>query len=95
MTVQKIWVYGVHVKGVKNKCRKVDLHIISDLDSSMELDEKIARSRAENWIKRNMKSVISAQATATYWQVNDGMKQWQPFNKEHNIRWTIQLNPHH
>jgi hypothetical protein len=91
-----IWRYGVVVTGIKKRCRKVERHISAngngtDLGETSEApSEETARVLAKAWIAENMKTVVKAYATATYWE-NDGhgFLSWQPFEEAHNVRWLL------
>lgn len=84
------WDYGVSVRGVKKKCRKVDHHIVTLSKDHLEVIEEDARRLAREWIEKNMKSVVNAIATATMWtDSGDGVKTWQPFTDSHNLKFYL------
>lgn len=96
-----IWKYGVNCYGVKNKCRKTEFHSSSKnelgsasaengLPSSQEAIE-----RAKAWLAKNMKEHKKAIATATYWQIENGVETWEIMSKEHNLKFPIEYPPVH
>jgi hypothetical protein len=60
---------------------------------SPDLDPNLAKQLAVQWINEHFphpKVITRPYATATYWTTTDGpFAQWQPFNKEHNLRWLL------
>lgn len=85
-----VWRYGVSAKGIKNRCRKVDWHCESErkgLAESASPDHDLALRLAHDWLKRNMKSYVAAEATITKWTLSgDGIASWQPFTAADNIK---------
>lgn len=81
------WSYGVVVRGIKKRSRKPDLHIVSDLDRDEVPNEEKARALAKMWLDANMKAIVKAEATLTYWRSDQaGCQTWEPMNREHNRR---------
>lgn len=94
--ITRVWRYGVRVRGIKKRGRKIDWH--SDLDrkglgESQEYDPGLSDRLAREWISKNMKSWDKAHASAFLWTINHdtGTESWLPFSEAHNKR--IELLP--
>lgn len=94
---KEIWRYGVKCKGIKNKCRKSDLHFTNSKELGPGVNEPNqieAENLAKIWLKSNMKTIEIATATATKWLIdeNSQCETWEMFNTEHNLEFKINLN---
>jgi hypothetical protein len=91
MSKKIVWTMGVTTRGVKKRCRKPDTHIESQLIEADEPSEEKAKEVATQWLRANMKQVISAQATATLWTHDGPFKSWNIFEPTHNLKWPLEL----
>lgn len=84
------WKVSARANGIKKGCRKVNFHSSGPLavyaDKPSEAD---CVALATAWVYMNMKETKSAKAIATYWTQNGEMETWEPFNKDHNIKYKI------
>lgn len=89
-----VWRFGAKIRGVKNRCRKIDLHITdkTELGESDAPNQALAVQKAMAYAKANFKSVQSVVATIKLWEIDpSGCEQWQPFNPLHNKEIRIDL----
>ena len=89
---KRFWRYGVIVQGVKNRCRKNERHNFDKLGESDTLDPLVAVRLAQEAIRKEMKVVTKAHATATRWTLIDSQtERWSPFDKEDNLQYEVSL----
>lgn len=90
--LKKVWRYGVMVKGIKKRGRKVDWHNEAGkcLGESEELNPSLAVELAKEWIGQNMKTFEQGHAMARLWTIDGNIEGWHPFNELHNKKIPLQ-----
>lgn len=87
-----VWRYGVQVRGIKKRCRKVDRHWSNEPLKEVDAPDKDeAYTLARQWAKDNMKTVETITATAKLWTIDGIGEHWEPFTDEHNLSWKVEL----
>lgn len=76
----KVYVMAV---GIKNRCRKIDRHMIKLGNHPLTTDRDALRNTAKREVKSQLKTVNSATIHFDIVEIADGFETWIMFDKAH------------